>query len=253
MWNAQNQSQKCGAESPALIAYPVVLRHLRSTQYMNTLLSLWTGVLSALIPQTFHAQNNLALDQAPTYTCSDLQWTTPAAIGSDGHLLGTADIECDFQALSGGGFPELQAYLISEMQKEAIQVNSGPVPGTMDSLPSQTYDFNMNLTFSGSQVNAHELGTIATDNQTRLESLMKTESITGSSYDNYIKGFDFNLDVTPNTATSGTYHVSLNVAIDITKPLLVPAGLFQSKVVSAVEGAVTNYRDTMMTELQNNI
>jgi hypothetical protein len=47
--------------------------------------------------------------------------------------------------------------------------------------------------------------------------------------------------------------VNLNVAIDMTKPWYAPTGTFKSEVVKAVESAVTNYRDTMITELQNNI
>ena len=208
------------------------------------------GIFSALIPQTQH-KNPAPLDQ--TYTCAALQWTTPATMGSDGHLRGIADVECDFQALSGGGYPELESFLLAQMKKQATQINSGPTAGTLDSMPSQTYDFNMNLTFSGSVVNAHEVGTIATDEQTRLVSQMNTLSIQGSSYDAYVKGFNFTLDVKPIAVTPGNYHVSLNVAIDMTKPWYAPVGTFESEVVKAVESAVTNYRDTMITELQNNI
>ena len=139
------------------------------------------------------------------------------------------------------------------MKKKATQINSGPVTGTLDSMPSQTYDFNMDLNFSGSTVDAHEVGTIATNEQTRLVSLMKTLSVSGSSYDAYIKGFDFTLDVQPIATSAGNYHVSLSVAIDMTKPWYAPVGTFKSEVVKAVESAVTSYRDTMIGEIQNNI
>jgi hypothetical protein len=217
---------------------------------MNTLLSLWMGILSAIVPQTFHAKDAGA---PATYTCAALQWTAPAAMGSDGHLRGVADVECDFQALSGGGYPELENFLLAQMKKEATHVNSGPINGAVDTLPSQTYDFNMNLTFSGTTVDAHEVGTIATDEKTRLESVIKTLSIAGSAYDAYVKGFNFAIDVTPIAATPGHYHASLNVTIDMTKPWYAPVGTFKSEVVKTVESAVTTYRDTMITELQNNM
>ena len=201
------------------------------------------------MPQTHRAED--AFEQ--TYACSALEWTKPAAMESDGHLHGIAAVECDFEALSGGGYPELESYLIGQMKKQATQINSGPLAGTYESMPSQTYDFNMNLKFSGSTVDTHEVGTIATDEQTRLISLMKTLSITGSSYDAYIKGFDFTLDVKPIAANPKHYHVVLNVAIDMTKPWYAPVETFKSQVVKAVENAVTSYRDTMIVELQNNI
>jgi hypothetical protein len=226
-----------------------LLGELADRLSMNTLITLWTGILSALIPQVHVANHSFEA----TYTCDPLAWTTPATLGSDGHLRGVAQVECDFKALSGGGYPELENFLLASMKKQATHVNSGPIAGTVNSMPSQTYDFNMNLTFSGKQVDAHEVGTIATDEQTRLVSLMKTLQITGSSYDAYIKGFDMTLDVTPKITTIGDYHVSLSLAIDMTKPWYAPAGTFKSEVVKAVESTVTSYKDTMIGEIQNNI
>ncbi len=215
---------------------------------MNTLASLWMGILAALYPET---STQKVLDQ--TYTCTGLQWTTPAAMGNDGHLHGVAAIDCDVEALSGGGYAELQAHLIDKMQKQATHINSGPIGGSLENLPSQTYDFNMNLNFSGTQVDAHELGTIASDEKTRLISVMKTISISGSSYDAYIKGFDFTLDVRPNATLTKHYGVNLSVSIDVAKPMLIPAATLKAQVVKAVENAVTSYRDTMISDLQNHL
>jgi hypothetical protein len=217
---------------------------------MNSILTLSLGLFSAFFPQTSH-QKDLAMD--PSYTCTALNWSEPPTMGDDGHLKGQAGVNCDLKALSGGGFTELQNYLLTQMQKQATQVNSGPTAGDYQSLPSQTYDFNMNLTFSGTSVGAHEIGTIATDQKTRLVSLMNTLSISGSSYDDYVKAIDITLDVTPNAQVSGNYHANISLSIDMTKPWYAPESTFESEVVKAVQGSVTNYQDTLIGEVQNNL
>jgi hypothetical protein len=215
---------------------------------MNTIFSLTMGLLTSFFPHTVRPE----LVGDPNYTCAPLAWTVPATMGDDGHLRGTATVVCDFQALSGGGYPELQNYELAQLKKEATTVNSGPVGGTFDSMSSETYDFDMNLVFSGTTVVAHELGTIATDQKTRLVTVLQTESITGSAYDDYVKGFNITLDVVP-TKVSKHYTATLSVAIDMTKPWYAPTETFETDVVNAAQTAVTNYQATVMGEIQNNI
>ena len=215
---------------------------------MNTILSLTLGLFSSFFPHTVRPE----LVGDTTYTCAPLAWTVPATMNSDGHLTGTAQVVCTFEALSGGGFPELQNYVLAQLKKEATKINSGPVGGTLDSLPSETYDFDMNLTISGSTVDAHEIGTIATDQKTRLVSVLQTESISGSSYDSYLKGLNITLDVTPAKAAKN-YTANLSVAIDFTKPWYAPTSTFETDVVNAAQTAVTNYQTTVMGEIQNNM
>jgi len=216
---------------------------------MNSILSLTLGIFSAFFPQTHNP--DLADDQ--TYTCQALEWPAPAAMGDDGHLRGEAQVKCDFKGLSGGGYPELRSYLLAQLKKEATQVHSGPVSGVYEALPSVTYDFDMNLTFSGKTVVAHEDGTLATDDKTRLVSLMNTQSISGSDYDDYVKAIDLTLDVTPNVSSHGSYHASISVSIDMTKPWYAPTDVFQTDVVNEIQSAVKNYQDTLVTEVQNNL
>jgi hypothetical protein len=216
---------------------------------MNSLLSLGLAVFSSFFPQT-HYQNQ---DLSTTYSCGDLVWTTPAGVGDNGELTGVASVTCNLQALSGGGFPELENFELAQIKKQATQIHSGPTAGTDQGLPSQTYDFDMNLTFSGTEVDAHELETLATDEKTHLVSQMNTESITGSSYDQYLKEFNLTLDVKPTAAQTGYYTAVVSVSIDMSKPWFAPSSIFQTDVVNAVQSTVTSQQATIVTELQNNL
>lgn len=215
---------------------------------MNTLIFLGLGFLSALFPQTLEMKINPAVP----YTCSVVQWVKPANFENDGHLRGQADVQCDLSGATGAGFPGLEAYLRESFLKQVTHVYSGPVRGSYDSLPATAWDVDLGLTFSGKPATARELMTLATDERTRLVSYLKMAHLSGTSYDDYIKSFDFTLDIAAVPVHSN-YHGTLSVAIDLTKPWYAPSGVFQSEVVKAVEGAVTNYRDTLISELQNHL
>ena len=220
---------------------------------MNILYYLGIGLFSILF-----SESNRSIDlRGRAYTCTALQWPTPLEKGADDHLRGVAQVQCQFPALSGGGFSQLETHLLDQIKVKATQINSGPTAVSLEALPGEAFDFNVGLPFGDTTVDAHEIGTIVSDKKTRLVSLMKTLEVTGTDYDSYLHGFDLKLDVKPLHKSKPTepkqYTVKLSLSVDVTKPWIVSMGLFKSKVTQSVEHSIDQYREPTILELENNI
>jgi hypothetical protein len=221
-----------------------------------TMLSLFMGFIqngSSPLNEKFQTNTN------PTYTCGKLVWASAPVVMASGDFQGKATVSCDLDALSGGGFPELETFFISEVQTSATHIYSGPTYGTYQNMPSTSYDFDIKLTFSGAPAVARQTGTIATDRLTQLISQTQTKSVTGQGYSQYIKNFDLGFVVTPATPASTSangfprYHANITANIVVARPWYAPTDLFKTEVQKAIEGAVGSYQATIVQQIQNHL
>jgi len=182
--------------------------------------------------------------------CQPVAWTQGPVI-EGGMFKGTASIQCSYVGRGGGGFPQLESYLIERMKKQASKIYAGPIYSQTEGMPSTAYDFEMQLPFQGEQVVIRQDGYVATDDRTRVASAMVSKSIQGSGNAKYLKKFDIRFDVVPSPA-AGSYGASVSAHIEIQKPGVVPGGLFKSQIQQAIEKAVTDEKDKVLSELESN-
>lgn len=196
---------------------------------------------------------DLARIQEPLteYTCEEMVWTDPPVVQND-LFKGTLFVECEFKALSGGGFPQLRDYLLETIVNESQEVHAGPIEETYEGLPSTYYDTTTVFEEDGSTAAIRGEFHVATDEIEHLINDYLSKKISGSGMAGYVKKADLRSDVFV-TDTDQWYRIEASAHTEIERPWYVPGSIFKDEVIKKIETEVENRKEEIINEVANNI
>jgi len=178
------------------------------------------------------------------------QWTNGPAV-SGGEFRGTIEVDCEFDAVAGTGFNSLQQYLVDKAVKEAKTVHAGPTDVTFQGLPGKYLDVTADLSAQGNTVTVRADINLATDGSNRLVSSSKTKNITATGQAKNLKKMDMDFEIQPKGGAHYAVHAASSMVV--TKPGLVPTGIFKNQVVKMIEDGLPDQEKSMIEEVANHL
>ncbi|MCM0604665.1 MAG: hypothetical protein KA715_01095 [Xanthomonadaceae bacterium] len=211
------------------------------------------GILAgflALFNMSFYSTDFNADVEKPTWSCKDLTWVQKPEV-SNGKFKGAAEVVCIFEAKAKTGFSALRGYLVEKTEKSK-KVHSGPKDETYQKQESIYYDITREELFGEDKIEVRADVHLATDLEKKLIYDVFSKSINATGYAGLIKKLDLktNLNVTDK---EHVYQLILNIAAEVKKPALVPAGAFRDGLKKQIEKNAPNVERGVREEIQNQI
>lgn len=217
---------------------------------MQTFLTpLFGALLSLIFGSTNHGPSPVPTKQ--TWTCQQPAWMGTPGVKNN-VFMGTLNLPCRVQALSGKGMTNLQQQVVSYVQGEAETVHAGPVAETYEGMPSIYTDVTLQMGNDTESVLVRADTHSATDGVTKLVYAAISKNVVGTGNAKALKKIDGAYFVTP-AADAGFYDVTLSSTAHVQKPTLAPTGLFVSQVKGEMEKQLKASAPEILTELSNHL
>jgi len=191
-------------------------------------------------------------DLIPTeWKCEDPNWVVPPTVQN---LMydGTIEVKCEFEAVSGGGFPQLQKYSESKIVKEANEIHAGPTEETYKGLPGVYFDATIIFGNATDTVTIRADHHVVTDGTTKAIYDIESTRISGTGMGAYLKSTFVGGEVTPLTQ-EGWYAATFTTRNRIEQPLFMPTSIFQMEVTRQIEEEIVKREEETITEIANNL
>lgn len=159
---------------------------------------------------------------------------------------------CDFDAVRGGGFVHLRAYLNQRIVREARTVHSGPDSVMYKDDPAQKYDLTTRVGNATDYSDVRQNVFIGTNETSHLNFDSFSTRITGVGNGQYLKKTDIVAKVT-STSVARKYGTRLEATVQIQKPWFIPTNIFIDQVQRSIEQNTERVERELMTELANNL
>lgn len=192
--------------------------------------------------------------QTPSYVCEPAVWTDPAHLEENDTLFkGTVQVDCLFETLSGGGYPQLMAYLQQEVETNATTIHAGPEETIYKGLPGIYYDVTNDFESEGEETLTARGDTyIATDNTVRFLQDFFSKKVSGEGNAKYVKKMDMGYEIN-TTEDQFVYTIRITSTNHVKKPFLVPSGLFLDGAKNRIEKELVDSQQKLLTGIANNL
>ena len=217
---------------------------------MNSFL---TPLLGALLGLIFGSANHVSPTN-PTkeaWTCDAPAWVGNPAV-TNNLFVGTVEMKCHVQGLSGKGMTDLQAHMVDYIVANAETVHSGPTAETYQGMASTYTDVTVQLGNETESVLVRADTHSATDGSTKLVYAVLSKEVAGTGQAKALKKVDANYTVVPSSE-AGFYEVTLASTAQVQKPKLVPVGVFTSQVKSEMEKELKATASDALVEISSHL
>lgn len=170
------------------------------------------------------------------FNCSEVRWLNGSGMQGK-NFDGTVEVDCTFKAIHGGGFVELNRYLLDQAvhAPEVKQVHAGPISETFEKMPSTYYDVTTLMgKEDGDSALIRQDMHIATDLAARLAAASVSKSIQATGNAKYIKKYDLWSDIR-STSTKGQYTAKVRAHAIMEKPWFLGNDAFENLIRDQVK------------------
>lgn len=185
------------------------------------------------------------------YKCEKHKWTKKAQF-IKGDFYGEITSICVFEGMSGGGFPELNAYFIERIEKEAKKIHKGPIKGLVEAMPSVYYDTTTEFDSKDGKIVTRQDSWVATDEISRLLAIGKTKDIQATGNAKYLKAASIRSDVRA-TKKVNVYTIKVITDSTIKKPFLIPRKVFVREIKKALDKQMPKIEKQVINDIARHI
>lgn len=197
------------------------------------------AVLCALAQPAF-AVSDWAID----FQCDPGHWASAPTV-TGGMFLGRLEGDCKFKANNGGTLAQLETALSREVIEKAQKVYAGPEAAAFDGMPGTYFDAESTEQMDSLQALVRADLNFANDGL-RFVSSTKSKVITGTGMAKNLKSLHTGCEI--KLDGPGQYSVHFYNEIQISKPTLIPTGLFKSEVTKGMEDNSKARRDVLINK-----
>lgn len=185
------------------------------------------------------------------WQCEEVYWSAPPQL-KDGRLGGTLNIDCEVEAINGGGLLALRRHMVDRIPVHAHQVHGAPKVENFQGLPSMAYDITLQLDAEGETVPVRGVTHIATNGFTQLRNVFVATTLPTSGKARYLKDMRSEVAV-QKMDRPGWYRVNLSNTSQLARPWFAPAKTFARVFKDKSEQAFAEKTERILTSLANRL
>jgi hypothetical protein len=186
---------------------------------------------------TFSVSALALTDYVVDYHCGDTSWAKRPEV-VNGKFEGKIQFTCTFKANQGGTLAQLETALGREIIENAKTVHSGPTTTTFQNLPATHFDATSVEKTGDMSATIRSDIYFMQDGVDRFISATQSKEITASGVSKNLKSLNAGFEI--KQVAAGDYSASFYTEVQISKPSLVPTGLFKNMVMDGMKEEAVN-------------